>query len=677
MKKQINIFTLWLLLAAVAFGQTANVQKSTVTGNLTAGFNTGANTVNVSAGGTINYTTGALLTGNLAEFRSDAGLAIGTDVQAHSDALDQFGGFASASDMADAFTISGWGDSLTAGAGGGGVTFLTRLNTLTGFTGFNGGVGGETASQIATRMLAATSRYGQLVVIWAGRNGVLTDPTSAKAAIASMVAALTTDHYVILSVLNDATEVSGSSGYIAVTTFNNDLATIYGAKYIDVRAYLVALAPNPQDIINIAYRSDGLHLNAAGYSAVGDFIFSNFTKLQGTQTKATGPDQVLTTYLAPPAIGSKTANTGAFTTLSASTSLALPGVLVTPAISTNSPVIQLKQLAGSLRSISLSPDGTAFSFDAKLIPAVDGTTDLGFNSSQLRWRNIFLSGAVTAGSTITGNSLVASAGFISCIRSGQTRVLSPSTDGTKWQFDNTIIPSADASFDLGISATQRWRNLYLSGALVASTFNGNAITTGTGTLTLGAGSTLTTSATNSITLTSTGATNVTLPTSGTLVTTAGNVATATALQTARLINGTSFNGSADITVTAAAGTLTGSTLNSTVTTATIGTLAGLTSNGFVKTSGGTGSLSVDTTTYATAVQLPRANSFSGVGTATTVFTVTIGATQANNTYKVNVTPTSVLSAALFYVTNKTTTTFDVTYMAGLTGTVTFDWSLFP
>ena len=44
----------------------------------------------------------------------------------------------------------------------------------------------------------------------------------------------------------------------------------------------------------------------------------------------------------------------------------------------------------------------------------------------------------------------------------------------------------------------------------------------------------------------------------------GNATTATTLQTARNINGTSFNGSADITVTAAAGTLTGTTLNATV-----------------------------------------------------------------------------------------------------------------
>ena len=69
-------------------------------------------------------------------------------------------------------------------------------------------------------------------------------------------------------------------------------------------------------------------------------------------------------------------------------------------------------------------------------------------------------------------------------------------------------------------------------------------------------------------------------------------------------------------------------------------------------------------------------SFSGAGTATTTFTVTFGGTQPNSTYKVNVTPTASLSAALFYVTNKTTTTFDVVYLAGLTGTVTFDWSVY-
>jgi collagen type VII alpha len=60
----------------------------------------------------------------------------------------------------------------------------------------------------------------------------------------------------------------------------------------------------------------------------------------------------------------------------------------------------------------------------------------------------------------------------------------------------------------------------VTGNIAATTVNGNTFTTGTGTLTLAAGSTLATSGANSITLTTTGATNVTLPTSGTLATTA-------------------------------------------------------------------------------------------------------------------------------------------------------------
>lgn len=52
----------------------------------------------------------------------------------------------------------------------------------------------------------------------------------------------------------------------------------------------------------------------------------------------------------------------------------------------------------------------------------------------------------------------------------------------------------------------------------------------------------------------------------------GNAGSATILQTARNINGVSFNGSADITVTAAAGTLTGATLASGVTASSLTSL---------------------------------------------------------------------------------------------------------
>jgi hypothetical protein len=81
----------------------------------------------------------------------------------------------------------------------------------------------------------------------------------------------------------------------------------------------------------------------------------------------------------------------------------------------------------------------------------------------------------------------------------------------------------------------------------------------------------------------------------------GNASTATALQTARNINGTSFNGTADITVTAAAGTLTGGTLNSGVTASSltsVGTIATGVWDGtdVAVTAGGTGR-STSTTAY--------------------------------------------------------------------------------
>jgi hypothetical protein len=72
----------------------------------------------------------------------------------------------------------------------------------------------------------------------------------------------------------------------------------------------------------------------------------------------------------------------------------------------------------------------------------------------------------------------------------------------------------------------------------------------------------------------------------------GNASTATTLQTARTINGTSFNGSSNITVTAAAGTLTGSTLASGVTASSLtstGTLTSLTVSGDANIGSGTAS----------------------------------------------------------------------------------------
>lgn len=76
----------------------------------------------------------------------------------------------------------------------------------------------------------------------------------------------------------------------------------------------------------------------------------------------------------------------------------------------------------------------------------------------------------------------------------------------------------------------------------------------------------------------------------------GNAATATALQTARTINTVSFDGTANIVVTAAAGTLTGTVLKSTVVTSSLTTVGALNSGSITS---GFGSIDIGSSTFDT------------------------------------------------------------------------------
>lgn len=114
---------------------------------------------------------------------------------------------------------------------------------------------------------------------------------------------------------------------------------------------------------------------------------------------------------------------------------------------------------------------------------------------------------------------------------------------------------------VGRSTTDTLANKSISGA--TNTFTNIPLATAvTGTLPSARGGT---GVSNSGTLTITGSASVSGTNTGDQTSVTGNAGTATALQTARNINGVSFNGTADITVTAAAGTLTGSTLAAGVT----------------------------------------------------------------------------------------------------------------
>jgi hypothetical protein len=94
--------------------------------------------------------------------------------------------------------------------------------------------------------------------------------------------------------------------------------------------------------------------------------------------------------------------------------------------------------------------------------------------------------------------------------------------------------------------------------------------------------------------------NVTGNVSGSSGSTTGNAATATKLATARAINGTNFDGTAAITVTAAADTLTENTLASGVVSSSltsVGTLSSLTVSGLITANGGITIQATDTLTF--------------------------------------------------------------------------------
>ena len=112
---------------------------------------------------------------------------------------------------------------------------------------------------------------------------------------------------------------------------------------------------------------------------------------------------------------------------------------------------------------------------------------------------------------------------------------------------------------------------------------------------------------------------------GTLsVNTTGSAAT---LTTSRNINGVAFNGSADITVTAAAGTLTGTTLNSTVVTSSL-TSVGALNAGSITSGFGAIDIGTDTITCGGIINA-GANATGNIGSSTTYFnTVFAKATSA-------------------------------------------------
>jgi hypothetical protein len=151
---------------------------------------------------------------------------------------------------------------------------------------------------------------------------------------------------------------------------------------------------------------------------------------------------------------------------------------------------------------------------------------------------------------------------------GNASTATSATTATKLATARTINGVAfDGSADITITSTADAG--ILTGTTLKSTVTGSSLTS--------VGTLANLTVTNPIVGSVTG--NAATATSATTATLAGTATSATKLTTARTINGVAFDGSGDITVEADAGTLSGTTLNSTVTGSSltsVGTLVNLT-----------------------------------------------------------------------------------------------------
>jgi lysophospholipase L1-like esterase len=257
-----------------------------------------------------------------------------------------------------------WGDSLTAGAGGGNTSYPKVCAETLGLTRINAGVGGETANTISARqggnnviipagavngtyatlsdifgasiapllqgngsdsgnaliidgqtctLTHGSSGYtisgytgdeitvpkiarfrgsdftGKVVVIFVGQNGAtftgLTGVDARIAIIDSMIKHIGHDRYVIMG-LSTGTNTSREAD-------DNQMLAHYGNKFFPTRKLLVnygltinGLTPTTQDETDIAngtvptqLRSDGTHMNAYGYTAIGKLLADKIRSL--------------------------------------------------------------------------------------------------------------------------------------------------------------------------------------------------------------------------------------------------------------------------------------------------------------------------------------------------------------------------------------------------------------
>jgi lysophospholipase L1-like esterase len=110
---------------------------------------------------------------------------------------------------------------------------------------------------------------GRTAWLWLGRNGA--DPgRTVIADVAEAVESLGHDRYLVGGIITGAAD--GNAGVAYIKNLNQQLASIYGERFVDLQAELFQWAASEEDNADVSkgitprsQRNDDLHLNAAGY----------------------------------------------------------------------------------------------------------------------------------------------------------------------------------------------------------------------------------------------------------------------------------------------------------------------------------------------------------------------------------------------------------------------------
>ena len=187
--------------------------------------------------------------------------------------------------------INAWGDSMTEGVNGDGVSYPAVLEKLTGIKTNNYGIGGETSEEIMTRSLKKGDQSNDILIIEMGDNGGWDkDIDTLINQYKIMIANAHTDRYIIISSTDDPNDSDQIWGYtdeaigLEDTWYEEALEEAFGEHLLKGRQYLIkcGLAINgiPFDDEDIKRAKQGLiseklrhvekdntHLNSLGYTA--------------------------------------------------------------------------------------------------------------------------------------------------------------------------------------------------------------------------------------------------------------------------------------------------------------------------------------------------------------------------------------------------------------------------